>query len=372
MGGLHGNEPAGVHALQRVLKKLVEDRTPLNGRLIALTGNGKALERDQRFLDEDLNRIWHPERLERVRRSGDPAGHERSNTRPAEAAEQLLTAEEEEMRELDREMRAAQASATGDVYFLDLHSTSASSPAFVTLDDNLRNRRFAFALPVPHVVGLEEELAGTLVDTLCSQGVVAIGFESGQHRDPKSVDRAEAAIWISLETAGILAEGSRSEVDAGRKMLAAEAKDLPAVMELSYRHAITPEDEFVMRPGYQSFQPIAAGEILADSKAGTVSRPQPGIILMPLYQGLGNDGFFVVQEISKFWLLLSAWVRRLHLERVVHWLPGVKKHGEIEGAFAVDTRKARWLALEFFHLLGFRRHAKSPEQLVMIRRNDEG
>jgi succinylglutamate desuccinylase len=53
-----------------------------------------------------------------------------------------------------------------------------------------------------------------------------------------------------------------------------------------------------MRPGYANFQPIRRGEHLADDASGPVLAPEDGLILMPLYQSLGTDGFFLVQEVS--------------------------------------------------------------------------
>ena len=90
------------------------------------------------------------------------------------------------------------ADAEGDVYVLDLHTTSGPSPAFGVLDDTLANRAFAMQFPVPLVLGLEEELEGTLLNYLTTFGVISMGFESGQHEAPEAVDGAEAAIWTAL------------------------------------------------------------------------------------------------------------------------------------------------------------------------------
>ena len=64
----------------------------------------------------------------------------------------------------------------------------------------------------------------------------------------------------------------------------------------------------------------------------------------------------------------SAKVRHWHLERFLHLLPGVRRHPELEEHFIVDTRYARWLARELFHLLGFKRRGKATRYLVMARR----
>ncbi len=353
VGGLHGNEPAGVKALLRLLPRLEADPTGIaGGRVVGLSGNRKALRAKCRFLVHDLNRYWLPERVEQLRNTHGP-----------------LEAEDEELRDLDQQVRDLIESATGRVYLLDMHTTSGPRLPFATLDDSLRNRPFARAFPVPVVLGLEEELAGTLSTHAETLGVVSAGFESGEHDAPESVDRAEAAIWIALEASGVLRAGSRPEVEAARRLLAEECAGLPEVVEIRYRHAITPADGFRMAPGYENFQPIEVAERLGDDHQGPVTSPLSGLILMPLYQKQGGEGFFVVQSVRKVWLKISAMVRRWRLERAIHLMPGVKRHPELPGSFVVDRRYARWLALELFHLLGFSRRSEVDRYLVMSRRN---
>ncbi len=353
VAGLHGNEPAGVVALQSLLPRLADDPGVLAaGRIVGLAGNREALRARRRYLVHDLNRYWLPERVELLRAAAGP-----------------LTAEDQELRELDLEIRRLLDEAEGQVYLLDLHTTSGPELPFCTLDDSLRNRRFAFAFPVPVVLGLEEELVGTLSIHVETLGVITAGFESGMHEAPASVERAEAAIWIALEASGVLAAGSRSEVSAARRRLAAECAGLPHVVEVRYRHAITAVDGFRMDPGFVNFQSIEVAEKLGTDHRGPVVSPLSGLLLMPLYQTQGADGFFVVKPVRPIWLDISAKVRRWHLERYLHLMPGVRRHPELPGSFIVDRRYARWLALELFHLLGFNRHSAAGRYLVMSRRN---
>ena len=352
VGGMHGNEPAGVKAMQRLLPRLAADPSGLvRGRVVGLTGNRKALRQKRRYLAHDLNRHWLPERIRRLRATHAP-----------------LDGEDEELKELNGEIERLLYEAQETVYLLDLHTTSGPELPFATLDDTLRNRPFAFAFPVPVVLGLEEELAGTLSSYVAALGVVTAGFESGQHDAPAAVDRAEAAIWIALEASGVLRPGSRPEVAAARDRLAVENGGLPPVVEIRYRHAVTPEDEFRMDPGYTNFQPVARGQRLGCDRRGPTASPEDGLILMPLYQAQGADGFFVVRRVHRIWLKASAVVRHWRFERYLHLLPGVRHHPEVAGGFIVDRRYARWLALELFHLLGFSRHGAAARQLVMTRR----
>lgn len=351
LGGVHGNEPSGVEALRRVLAQIDSLDCELHGRLLGLVGNRAALAAGHRFLAEDLNRIWLPERLER-----------------AHDGTEALTAEERELGELDRLLDAALAGAHGRTFVLDLHTTSGPGPAFVVVHDTLPNRAFGRAMSLPLVFGLEEELSGTLTDHLTDRGAVSITVETGQHRSAASADRAEAAIWLALDVAGLAAECHRPEVELSRERLAREVEDLPPAVEVLYRHAIETDDGFRMGPGFASFEPVVEGQVVAEDRRGPVAAPRSGRLLMPLYQALGDDGFFVTRPVRESWLRLSTTLRRWRLERFLHWLPGINEVPERSGVFMVDRRVARWLALEIFHLLGFRRLEATPSHLIMARR----
>jgi len=352
VAALHGNEPCGVGALRRIFRTLGSGEIDLRGEIVGLTGNRKALAEGRRFLTRDLNRLWTEDEAQRIEASGPP----------------FDAAEDEELYELSRHLEEAFQAARGAVFLLDLHSTSGPGPAFAVLDDTLENRAFAMELPVPVVLGIEEELDGTLTSYLLTRGAVTAGFECGQHDDPASVDRGEAAVWVALEASGVLPRRSRPEVESARRLLAASTPGLPRVVETLYRHPIPAGEPFRTEPGFVSFQPIRARQTVGWDRVGPVRAPRGGRILMPLYQPQGNDGFFIVRDVRTFWLRLSAAARRLGMERIVHWLPGVRcKPGE-EDVFVVDRRVARWYALELLHLLGFRRHGQAGRYVEVSRR----
>ena len=129
---MHGNEPAGVLALQQVLGSLHASHLPFRGRFVGLAGNRAALARGCRYIDQDFNRLWSPERVRQLKRQ------ERSADTGAEDAEQ---------RELLEEIEAQLTRRHGPVVFLDLHTTSAAGQPFVVIGDTLLNRRFAFPPP---------------------------------------------------------------------------------------------------------------------------------------------------------------------------------------------------------------------------------
>ena len=354
VGSLHGNEPAGWIGLLRVIEALECAEVELQGEMIALVGNREALARGERWVDVDLNRLWIAERLHTLEQGGAPDNHEES-----------------ELLELVAEMKAAIARSTQPVWLLDLHTTSGEGPPFGVLDDTLPNREFAEIFDIPFVVGLEEELDGTVLSYFVSRGLRTFGLECGQHDDPTSADRAEAAIWLALVGIGLVPESVAPDLAACRELLRREPLGLPGTVEIRYRHAVAEADGFTMDPGWQSFQRIRAGSRLATDRAGVVKAPQKGRLLMPLYQRQGNDGFFLVREVRPLWLRMSAVLRRMRAERFLHWLPGVRRaEGETDG-FIVNRHVARWFALEILHLLGFRRHGDAGSHVVVSRRSND-
>lgn len=360
VGGIHGNEPAGVLGLERLLQAFEQRHLVLpRGRLVALVGNRRALAVGRRYLRHDLNRHWQPERVASLRRA-------------ASQGDGALQNEDAELVELMEHIEAArQGTPNGEaVYLLDLHTFSAPGIAFSTLDDNLLNRAFTLRLPVPAVLGLEEELSGTLASFMSSCGVVSAGYESGQHQDPVAVDRALAALWVTLESATLVTPGEMSDVDQGRRRLALECAHLPPIVEVRYRHHIEPEDGFSMENGWANFQPVTRRQTLGKDRTGAVRSPKHGLVLMPLYQKQGADGFFLVRPVHWRWLWVSAFARRVPMLRTLHWLPGVKRHPEIPESYIVDRRTARFFVLEIFHLLGFERRSPLAERFMVWSRRD--
>lgn len=354
--GIHGNEPAGVHALRRVFARLAEIAPQARGEVVGLCGNRAALATGARFVTEDLNRAWTAEKVDAAR-----------SARPDESSEAR------EQRELLELFEALLRTPRERVALLDLHSTSGGGPPFTVMGDTLQNRAVAFELGVPVLLGLEENVEGTLIEHVGSLGHVAVVLEGGQNEDPLTIDRHESAVWVTLVSAGVLAREQVEGYDGHRARLRDAAEGLPHVIEVVHRHEIAPEDEdrFRMIPGLTSFQRIEKGRLLAhhgERAERQVIAPFRGVLLMPRYQSQGRDGFYLGRQLEPAWLRLSAALRRLRLERMIRLLPGVREAGA--NALAVDPRIARFFTNQFFHLLGYRKQVRRARELVFSRRND--
>ncbi|HEV7669227.1 MAG TPA: succinylglutamate desuccinylase/aspartoacylase family protein [Thermoanaerobaculia bacterium] len=354
-GGMHGNEPSGARAIVRLFEALHAVAPPFRGRVLGLSGNLQALNRGERFLDRDLNRAWRPERLAAL-----------EGARPED-----LSGEDRELVELGGEIEAALGVRTGAAVFLDLHTTSSDSAPFAIVSDSRVNRRLALALHVPILLGLEESLEGTLLNYVNQLGHVAIGFEAGQHDAPESAARQEAALWLTLVAAGCLAEADAERVAglfAQRALLTDATQGLPKALELRHRHAIRPEDEFAMNPGFKNFFPIQKGSVVAHDRGGDVRTEEGGYLFMPLYQKLGEDGYFLVRRVKPFWMGLSTLLRALRFDRLLPLLPGVRRVEGKSDALLLDTPNSRGFALDVCHLLGFRKESQDGPLLLVERR----
>ena len=234
--------------------------------------------------------------------------------------------------------------------------------------DVLRNRKVAFALPIPVILGIEEILEGALLGWLCDLGHVAVAIEGGQSDDPRTVQNHEAAIWLCLVASGVLQPSHVPGLRAHRDVLAAAARGLPAVIEIRHRHLVRWGDEFAMAPGFAGFDRIARGQVVARDRSGPVRAPERGLMLMPRYQGQGEDGYFLARPVARFWLRVSALLRHLRVDRLTPHLPGVRRDPLEADCYLADPHVARFQVRNVFHLLGFRHEWSRGDALMFARR----
>lgn len=294
-GAVHGNEPAGVRALEELFRMLeqepeVNPNFTFRGKLVGLVGNIPALTSGERFIERDLNRLWTPVNMRRIQQT-DPED---------------LHVEDLELRALrsliHKEIQEYKPEA---LILLDVHTTSAEGGIFCIPSDDKVSLRLAKELHAPVILGMLEKLDGTVLHVAADNHFAISGyprysigaaFEAGQHDDPQSTSHAIAGILNCLRAAGCI---RHEDLDSRHEsILRAFSEPLPKVTQLLHVHHIRPGDGFSMRPGYANFQAIEEGEHLADDVTGPILAPESGLILMPLYQPQGTDGFFVVQEIK--------------------------------------------------------------------------
>jgi succinylglutamate desuccinylase len=290
LGATHGNERMGVRAINQLLTMLEDepDKNPafeFRGRLVGLVGNIQAFERKVRYVKKDLNRLFSKDYIASIQSNA-------NNEILFEDLEllELLQAIEHELADYP----------TNRLVVFDLHTTSASGGIFTIVSEDAESNRIATELYAPVVKGLVKGLGGTTLHYFNTEtmgiNTVSVSFEAGQHDDPLSIRRMIAWLVDGLRAIDCV---SPDDVESRHDdLLRHESLHLPKVVELFYAHKIEPHDRFKMRPGYLNFQPIQKGEVLADDINGEITAIDSGLILMPLYQAQGRDGFFLVKPVG--------------------------------------------------------------------------
>lgn len=281
VAGIHGNEGAGVEAVEHVMEHL-SDRAPcFKGNIVAVRGNIRALDRGVRFIDEDMNRLWFPAILDEVR---------------ATAKEDMGTSERREMKDLLSVIDRIRKMASQPAIFVDVHTFSADGALFTLPSHRTETIQMLSQMYVPVVEGIADALQGTTLKYYGDQGMISFALEGGQHHSSETCKNIIASIMLMLEQLGCISGERMPGIEKYRTHLRSYTQNLPAKAKLVYQHIIHPGDHFEMQPGYQNFQRIKEGEWLATDRDGKILAQCDGYMLMPLYQKQGNDGFFIVRE----------------------------------------------------------------------------
>lgn len=279
--GMHGNEYAGVDAAQNIFDMLDGIQPRINGRLIILRANLPALEHNVRYLDEDMNRLWFPSIIEKIRDM--PEARIKSNER-------------RQMKQLLPILDDIEERNDEPVVLADVHTFSAEGSMFSITSSDPRQRKLLSNLYVPMVFGIEKSLRGTALGYYQNQGFISFGLEGGQHENELTEYNITASLLLLLHAVGAIEKQYVEKIKEYERHLKAHTRHLPVETELVYQHILEPGDGFAMRPGYSNFQPIKKGEWLANDNEGKIIAQTDGYILMPLYQQQGNDGFFIIKE----------------------------------------------------------------------------
>jgi succinylglutamate desuccinylase len=353
-GGIHGNEPSGVEALKNVFSELENSSLQMQGSMYGIQGNSPALVKDQRFLEQDLNRIWTRKQIQHIKKT------------PAEKR----SGEELELMEILTLVNGIFENNSPPFYFIDFHTTSSKTLPFITINDAMINRKFSRLFPVPIILGIEEYLEGPLLSYINELGYVSLGFESGQHHTEEAVVNSIAFTWLALEHSGFLKKEDQQKYHHHFKQLQSSAKSNVNFYEVIERYAISSADAFKMKPGFESFDIIEKDTLLATNHNKPVYSPQKGILFMPLYQKQGAEGFFIVRQIPKSILKVSAFLRRVKFDKFLTLLPGVYWENETKQRLMVNIKVARFFNKPFFHLLGYRNRTVDKDHLLMSNREN--
>ncbi len=274
---IHGNERGSVVALERLISRINRMAVRPRGRLVVLVGNLEGLRRGVRFVDHDLNRLWYEGAPEQV--GGRPL------------------VEFQERRVLEGILAELSATANGPLTLIDLHSFSGQGEPFLIAPDQHSPDELLVQVPFPVIRGLNRFLRGTLATWMEARGHRTLILEGGRESDPEVPITIEAFLWQALARLGLVG-ASLVPKSAHRHWheLQARVRRLPSALLTLYRQRIEADEGFRMEPGFRTFDQVDEGALLARNRHGEIRAPFTGYLLMPLYQGQGEDGFFMAES----------------------------------------------------------------------------
>ncbi|MEO9885844.1 MAG: succinylglutamate desuccinylase/aspartoacylase family protein [Balneola sp.] len=285
LAGIHGNEPTSIKAIEHVLEKIEGLGKKFKGTFIGIRGNLEALSKGERFIDEDMNRIWFTSILDKIRRT---------------SMDDVLTAERRETKAVLEiiDPIILDENKSQPVIFADLHTFSAETGLFAISSREKKNVDLLSKLNVPLIFGIEKALHGTALKYIQNTGNIGFAFEAGMHFSESAEFNATAGIYSLLIASGCLDISDIPDYNPYHDFLAQQTEGLPKKVEFIYKHIIEKDDDFLMRKGFKNFDRVKKGDWLANDKMGRIEAQTDGYILMPLYQAQGDDGFFIVKDLE--------------------------------------------------------------------------
>lgn len=354
VGAIHGNEQTGLVAARRVLKRLESDKpAKFRGRLVALAGNLAAANvpgDPPRYIENDLNRAFTQANIAQATQDETPSADNQQML-------DLIAA-------IEHELTTQHTSA----FLIDLHTYSSPGPPFVGVEDSIPGRRLAMHFQLPVLLGFEEHLKGLFIDHASNQWrCVSLIAEAGVHDDPASVDIHEAIIWTALHGAGLLKIDALSHKDAPSDVLTrAAGPHSNRFYDLRHTEPIA-NDDFEVTQSLRTFDPVRMNRTqIAVQAQGPILAPTSGLLFLPNRnprRRIGDDGVFIVKQVGRVWMTISAWLRTDRIHRLLPRLaPGVRKCPDRDQCLMVDPHIAAVFKTQLFHLLGYRIIRHGPEE----------
>lgn len=254
IAGMHGDEPCGVHAFLKILPKLQID----NGEVTFLIGNPKALGKNIRFTEYNLNRALRNAKY--------------------------YSKKDKETYEYKRAQFLKKIMLRADVA-LDLHSTRNPGKPFIICENNAFNIVDKFPENfVRRVSGFAKIEPGATDDFMNDNGKIGIGIECGQHDDPNAVNVAISAIDSFLHIRGHF-----------KKMIQYKK---PRRQTLKINKLYKTRDNFVLTRVFQDFETIKAGTVVGYDAKRKISVNKKSVILFAHNCSKQNEEAFLLADLN--------------------------------------------------------------------------
>ena len=241
IGALHGNEDAGLQAID----KLYKEKAHIKNTITAVLGNPEAYKKDVRYIDENLNRIFRDQ----------ITGSSYESTRARELSELFYSI-------------AGEGSKT---VVIDIHTTSqGKEPLFMCHEDDNDTLQLLKKTPLfDTIVLITEHLPRSLCNLAQKYRFSYIGAECGKHKTSQAGNRAfEMIKKIGVRTDAV--KESKTSPQSNKKIVRIEEMILP-----------TQDLRFTLKE-VRTVTPVKKGEVWAvDSDGERVAEKDMALFCIP-------------------------------------------------------------------------------------------
>lgn len=245
VGGTHGNEPAGVKAMVAFHRQLQNGELHLeSGKVSLLLGNPKAFQKDQRYIDWDLNRSFD---------TPDPTAYE------GRRANEII-------KYLDQNHDIAA--------LLDLHSVSIGNFKICVYEkDNPDSLELTLSISeiALHFAYHPDHMPGVLIGAAGRRQICGIIVECGNHLSEKGIETAQDHMQAMLADYQILPASTKAPKKYGE-----------TVEQYESISAIIPGSNFrFLLADVATGTKLAKGQLFAKDDNGEHIAPQECYIVVP-------------------------------------------------------------------------------------------
>lgn len=242
VGITHGEEVAGLHIINEILFRIIEEKLTINGELYLILGNRKAYLKNQRYIDTDLNRSYWIE---------------------------SQSDNHEEQRALKIKNSIKNCS-----YVIDIHQTVEDTlfPFFIA--PNSSDKLYDWISYIgPDISTIQRQISEkitTLSSYICSQNNYGTTFEVGGN----GFDSYQISLGTKIAENIINSANKQSfQVSENRKK--------PSIYKIDY-HENYDEGEVIFSKKFVNFEKIKKGQVIALKDNKEISAPISGqIVLYP-------------------------------------------------------------------------------------------
>lgn len=251
MAGVHGNEVCGVN----VFASIVNDLSIEAGKVIFVIGNPRAVKKNLRFTEFNLNRAFLP---------------------AAKYSQKIkMTYEYKRAQELKKILNQADA-------LLDIHSTLHPNKPFIICEKNATGIVSYFPKDFKRVVrGFDALEPGATDGYMLARKMTGICIECGQHESLSAAKIAKKTIYSFL-----IARGHMGSVKI-KKIKKRE------IVKMNYLYKTT-SDSFVLDRNFSDFEEIKKGTLIGVDGNKNIKALSAGVIVFAHSRDKRNEEAFLL------------------------------------------------------------------------------